>query len=394
MSKVFKRGKYYYYRLSVNGRDTWKSTKQTNKDEAAKIADKYADAHHGRGNVEEFFQALMQRIGTLPENERADTRQRLARRMMMTQQHALALADAWQVWSDSPMKGNPGPSTVTSYSGYWKRFQAWAAGGKLEFMHEITPSHADEYARDLWRDKVSPRTFNGHITFLRAMFTTLKSPAGLFENPWAAIKAMEKRTQGRMNFTPEELTVICHKATGAMRYMIAVGLYTGLRLSDVINLKWANIRPGRIELMPGKTARKGKTITIPLHPVLDLLLQERRTQVVGEYVFPDEIAQNARAHSGVSKRFQAFLEDCGIVTTEAKGEHRQLAIVRKGFHSLRHSFVSLCAANRVPQVAIQDLVGHGSPAMTALYSHADFEQKTAAIATLPAMGFDNNGGTQ
>jgi hypothetical protein len=47
----------------------------------------------------------------------------------------------------------------------------------------------------------------------------------------------------------------------------------------------------------------------------------------------------------------------------------------------------LCAVNRVPQVAIQDLVGHGSPAMTALYSHADFDQKRAAIATLPEIVF-------
>jgi integrase/recombinase XerD len=57
---------------------------------------------------------------------------------------------------------------------------------------------------------------------------------------------------------------------------------------------------------------------------------------------------------------------------------------------LRHSFVSLCAANRIPQVVIQELVGHGSPAMTALYSHADFEQKQNAINTLPALVFSDN----
>ncbi|NLX12514.1 MAG: tyrosine-type recombinase/integrase [Phycisphaerales bacterium] len=90
-----------------------------------------------------------------------------------------------------------------------------------------------------------------------------------------------------------------------------------------------------------------------------------------------------------SKQFQKFLEDCGIVTSEPGGPHRRKVIVRKGFHSLRHSFVSLCAANRVPQVAIQELVGHGSPAMTALYSHADFEQKKDAINGLPAMAFDS-----
>jgi|GEM_PF-3360180 len=62
MAKVFKRGKYYYFRLSVNGRDTWKSTGQTSRDEAQAIADAYADAHKDKGAVEDFFQALMQKI--------------------------------------------------------------------------------------------------------------------------------------------------------------------------------------------------------------------------------------------------------------------------------------------------------------------------------------------
>jgi len=87
-----------------------------------------------------------------------------------------------------------------------------------------------------------------------------------------------------------------------------------------------------------------------------------------------------------------LFESCGIQTTEAPTNgHRRKRIVRVGFHSLRHSFVSLCAANRVPQVAIMELVGHGSPAMTALYSHAGDEQKAKAIAALPAFTFEGDG---
>ena len=74
-----------------------------------------------------------------------------------------------------------------------------------------------------------------------------------------------------------------------------------------------------------------------------------------------------------------------MVTTEDRIGRRQ-TIVRKGFHSLRHSFVSLAAASGVPQVVIQDLVGHGSAAMTAHYSHSSLAQKTAAIASIPEIG--------
>ena len=390
MAKVFKVGKYYHYRQIVNGKDEWRSTHQTNRVKAQGVAEQYKNANKDKGVVEDFFQALLLKVAMLPETKQAETRQKLARRLMLTQRHTLALAAAWQVWCDSPLKGNPGTLTTTRYAGHWERFKTWATkpSRKLEYLHEVTPSDAEEYARDLWSDKVSPRTFYAHIIFLGAVFATLKSPAGLFENPWAEIKAMEKRTQGRVNFTPDELASIFQKATGSMRCMIYTAMYTGLRQGDVVNLKWSNIHPGKIELMPRKTARKGKTVTLPLHPLLKLVLEARHAQVFGEYVFPDEAALYASEPSAVSKQFQTFLEDCGIATTEAKGEHRQRAIVRKGFHSLRHSFVSICAANGVPQFIIQDMVGHDSPAMTALYSHASFDQKSAAINTLPAMGFD------
>ena len=131
---------------------------------------------------------------------------------------------------------------------------------------------------------------------------------------------------------------------------------------------------------------------MPIHPVLRALLDELHKRVAGqECLFPAEHERYQKNDGTLSKQFQTFLKDCGIVTTEPAGAHRRQVIVRKGFHSLRHSFVSLCAANRVPQVAIQELVGHGSPAMTALYSHADFEQKQSAINSLPAMVFENNG---
>ncbi len=217
------------------------------------------------------------------------------------------------------------------------------------------------------------------------MFSTLQDRAGILDDPFAKIKAMEKHTRGRLNFTVDELATICRKAKGSFRYMIAIGLYTGARLSDVINLRWQDIRDDRIEIVPQKTSRRGKRVVLPIHPTLAALLSERRAQVTGDYVFPDEREAHAKDTSAIAKRFRDFLQACGITTTEAKTEktQRQHAAVIKGFHSLRHSFVSMCAMNNVPQVAIQDLVGHGSPAMTALYSHANFDQKLDAIAGLP-----------
>jgi integrase len=105
------------------------------------------------------------------------------------------------------------------------------------------------------------------------------------------------------------------------------------------------------------------------------------------YVLPDCAVEYRRERSRISKVVQAHIAACGISTQDKTPGRapRKVTAVSVGFHSLRHSFVSLCAANRVPQVAIMDMVGHGSPAMTRLYSHAGEDQKRQAVDALPAL---------
>jgi len=296
------------------------------------------------------------------------------------------------------------------YRAYWGRdeikkhgsrkikngFKNWLAKTHPEVsqLHEVTPVLAEEYATHLWQSGIAPRTYNGTIKFLRSMFKTLRLRAGLSADVWQDIPAQDNETEGRRNLTPKELREICAKAKGNLRYWLAIGLYTGLRLGDVVTLRWSEIdfKEQVIKRTPSKTRRKGKIITFPLHPVLEAMLCELRakTDSTIDYLFPEDAERHNRGQSSaITKVIQDHFSACGIKTTEkATGAHRRKAIVRVGFHSLRHSFVSLCAANRVPQVAIQELVGHGSPAMTRLYEHPDEKQKARAISKLPSVSFE------
>jgi len=393
MARVFKRpgSDFYYGRFKVDGKEVWFSTKTTARKQAQDIADGKAKAARGNVGADDYFNGLLVVLARMPQEDQDAKRNEYAKRLMQGQSSTLKIADAWQEWLDSPLKGNPSAITIRGYDAIWRRFLRWIPSCAVEYLHEISETHAQDYISDLWKSHVAPRTFNGHAKFLKSMFRVLRVKAGLIENVWDNIKAMDKETQGRENFTPEELITICAKATGSIRYMLGLGLYTGMRLGDVVNLKWDNIGKDSIMIIPSKTKRKGKKITLPIHPVLRTLLNELRKQTGNDgYLFSAEHNIHQKDDSAVSRRFQKFLEDCGIVTTEKGGIHRRKAVVRKGFHSLRHSFVSLCAANRVPQVAIQELVGHGSPTMTALYSHADFEQKQNAINSLPDISFTND----
>ena len=69
------------------------------------------------------------------------------------------------------------------------------------------------------------------------MFSVLSVRAGIVENPWDGLPSVENETESRRELTTDELRVVCRMAEGDWRYWIAIGLYTGLRLGDVVTLQ-------------------------------------------------------------------------------------------------------------------------------------------------------------
>lgn len=388
---------HWYARYRVNGRDVTRSTGTTNRREAEALLKRWRAADRGGEDLEDAFRALLASFARheaaaagdpVGLEELQSRRRRMAADLLQGERERLSLNDAWQAWVDAPKKRDPREKTLDDYGAYWRGFTGWAEKIGIEWMHEVTPRRAEEYGAFLKGQKVAPRTFRGHVFFLRALFRTLRHRAGLIENPFDAIPLVELQIESRRELTAAEVSTVVSNAAGALRVMIAVGLFTGLRLGDVARLRWDSIdfHKGMLSLIPGKTARKGKRVTIPLHGALASMLREWQAQSAAgdEYVFPEERTVYERDSGALSKRIQRIFEASGIQTTE-KMTGRKKAVVRVGFHSLRHSFVSLCAAAGVPQHVVQTLVGHGSPAMTEHYTHVDAEQKRRAIAALPAV---------
>jgi integrase len=380
----------YYCRFQINGRDYVRSTGKTTERAAIKLMKDIMRETQEGAQVQNCLNQLKRAISELPEENREQARRDTAAEILKESAKKLRIEETWQTWLDHPGKRTPGKSTLAAYIGQWKRFAKWAKEQNLEFLHEIDEVTALSYATDLKKSGISPRTYNAHIKLLRSVFKTLSTLAGLTDNFWNTIALDESSTEGRRNLTPNELQTVCTNATDTMRYLFGLGIYTGMRLGDCVTLKWSAVDfdEGFITHMPSKTKRKKRQVRIPLHPILTILLKELLQHSKGSYLFPKERVAYNKDSTSISKRVQAFYKDCGIKTQEIV-EGRKNAVCRVGFHSLRHSFVTLCAMNRVPLAAVMELVGHGSPAMTALYSHAGDEGKAKAVASLPALSFNN-----
>jgi integrase len=385
----------------VKGTEHVESTKEKTKPEAETVKDRLVAMSRDDYSLEDAFSNFLNTLTKVEDlEEREELRRKFTRRLAGEAREKLALEDGWKSWLDNPnKKRTPKEITLTGYKSIWKRFESWVKPTGLIYFHELERNHAEQYAEQLWKSHVSPTTYNAHIKFLTHMFNVLKTKAGLVENIWAAITRKDKAAdQGRRNLSESELQTILERATGSMRKMIALGLFTGLRLGDVVNLRWDEIdhdrfnrvrKQGFIVVKPMKTARKNKVVQIPIHPSLRTILAKDRVETSGDYLFPLERGFYTQNAGNLTSKFQELFKLCGIETTEqpVNGERRR-AIVRVGFHSLRHSFVSLCAKAGTPIHVVQKLVGHGSPLLTSdIYTHLDDEQKQEAVQCLPALGF-------
>jgi integrase len=332
---------------------------------------------------------------------------------------ALLLSKAWDVYRASTHRPDSGPRTFKDYQSYWLRFVRWAEGKKgLGDVESITKQTAKEYAQELLAGGCSANTYNKHTAFLRLFFSIMVEDDHAKENPFRGIRARKLKTHSRRELTIEELRTILDRADGELALLLGIGTFTGLRLGDCASLQWGEVDLDRhtIRRVPNKS--KGRTdnpepvlvgIPSPLHERLAVTPPKHRCGPVCPKTAALYEIPNRR--SKVTREIQAHFLDCGIdvhapgtgdriarnpVGTperDASGKVKTVrqasrAVVEVGFHSLRHTYVSLHAERGTPQAVIQALVGHGNPAMTRHYTHIGEAAAVAAANALPAITGD------
>ena len=218
------------------------------------------------------------------------------------------------------------------------------------------------------------------------------------ENPFERIRKKKLKTNVRRELTIAELNDVLAAASGDFQTLLYLGTFTGLRLGDCCTLKWGetDLDRGLIRRVPNKTAKNRKPVLVGIPAALHEKLSEipkieRKGYVLPRfaelYTYRNEKGRPSK-QPFVSNEIQKVFEDCEIQThKEGTGEGTgKRAVVEVGFHSLRHTYVSLHAEAGTPQAMIQANVGHSNPAMTAHYTHVNEEaaRQVAGVLTLNA----------
>lgn len=322
----------------------------------------------------------------------------------------LNLAEIWTTFESSPERPDSGPGTLKKYKIFCDRFTFWLKKSRhIADASQIDADTAAAFMAYLWGTGISEATCNSYRQALLLIFRVVLKEDGM-ENPFGRISRKTLNTQSHLDFSSEQINQIFQQLAPAsgypllhkeqMRVFVNLCCWTGCRKQDAALMRWqaVNFNSNIISYRPLKTIRtSGKQVTIPIHPQLrEALLEAESWHDKSNYILPDVAARYQSNPSGIGKDISKLIASIGLgatidapdhVRTKKLGkEKKQRRICQYGTHSFRHSFVSFCANAGVPMAIVQEIVGHGSPAMTRHYYHMDQAAAQRAINTLPSIG--------
>ena len=130
--------------------------------------------------------------------------------------------------------------------------------------------------------------------------------------------------------------------------IIRLLLFTGARVSEISDLRWAWVQPPRLMLPDSKTGAKIIWLNSQASAVLDAVSRHEDSP----FLFPN------RKRSGAVS-----------LTAWWPKLRRSCALPDVRIHDLRHSFASTAIMDNVPLATIGKLLGHMLPETTAKYAH-------------------------
>lgn len=379
-----RKGRVWRARWTVDGKTYTKTTGTSDRREAEKILAEIVAPFAAKTDAER-----LENLAVRLEGRKAEIR------AYEDSLPALLISEAWTAYERSGTRHDTGAVTMDGYCAQFSAFADWMKENfpDVRELRGVTLAEAEAFAAWL-KEARSAGTFNKYVTFFRYMWRVLAdNPAArLTCNPWEKIGKREDTQHTRRELTIDELARVCGSVAGEMRLLFAVGIYTGLRLGDCCLLEWGSIdlARNRISTIPRKTARHahGKPVIIPLHGVLASMLAEIPPDARTGYLLPETAKTYTRNKALVSRKIQRIFTDAGIKTQTTADEGKR-AHVDVGFHSLRHTFVSLSANAGAPLAVVQAIVGHSNPAMTRHYFHESETALQSAVAALPSISLDS-----
>lgn len=258
--------------------------------------------------------------------------------------------------------------TLIAYENDLMQFVEFAGLDQEKHWMEVGHHLIRGWMVDLLEHSVSARSVGRKLSSLRSFFGWLKREGRIAENPMLKIRGpkVEKRLPQfvkQSEVTEERIGQLFGNDFDGLRDRLMVELFyqTGIRLSELINLKESDVTTSYIKVL----GKRNKERIIPIGHQLEELIayyrsvkpREHDAKVLlfvksdGKKLYPKLVYRKINAYLGVVSDVQ-----------------------KKSPHVLRHTFATHLLNNGAGLETLKELLGHANLSATQVYTHNSFTQ--------------------
>ena len=274
-----------------------------------------------------------------------------------------------------------------SYRKAVEGFLAWADTRAELPLGAIQPQDARAYVAHLQSANYAGKSVSVYGKILRSAFKQAVTDGLLPNNPFGSAipKAAKGATKAHQRglFAGAEVRLLldaAQRVSTDWHTAVMVGVYTGARLRDCCRIKWEDLDLAQ-ETLSLHQLKTGTRIQIPIHEELQEHLEmvaSSRGDERGEFLTPTLAASESGGAYGLSKQFAGIMRDAGVSAGKTStGTRRKQS--ERGFHALRHTFISALAAADIPAELRMKLSGHADLKSHAGYTHTETQQLANAL---------------
>lgn len=262
------------------------------------------------------------------------------------------------------------PKTLESYEMWLRAFES--GFGCIPLRH-ITPSLIDRWKIQL-AEHYSPSSVNMALRTVRVAFSYAQKHGLISIHPFNPIGKLDVPKHDFPPFwTRQQFDTFLENVTvQRQRTAFALAFFAGLRLGEVVSLRWEDLREDYI-VVESRTEHRTKSDRSRKVPLFSSLRREiENTPRRGEFVItPVKKSRSSAEPNNISQRFREHVK--------AYNETAADPLPAISFHGLRHSFATNLAP-KVPVAVLQKLLGHGDIKTTMIYIHVQADVALDAIS--------------
>lgn len=257
---------------------------------------------------------------------------------------------------------------------------------------------------------LAPKTIRNHHMLLKDFFSYAKKKYKLDGNPTEDTNRPEVTYQPRRVLEPDEMAIFIQEVmVETQRVAILFGLFTGLRIGELLSLKISDINMKRQSFVVQRNLSRVRTDTITFdnpniavlqynpHKKTHLIIQNtpKTKSSCREIPMSDNLCELVVRHLYFLKH-SGWPNPDDLIFPSKVGTHidpksfelrlravsKRCEIKNVNPHALRHTFATRLVDDNVPLITIKNILGHSSIQTTQIYTHGNTELERSAITDL------------